>query len=174
MNSKYIVSLALVFITSLVLAQPPQENSAELEKRNGFKTIKLGTPIDSIVGATFKKDLLEKEEFPTKLYQVKNESLKNIGEVRVNNITLKTYKGLVYEIEVNTEKDGRLMKGMEQALGKASYNVRTEAYHWRAPSLSLTFTGNKNSLTLVYKSYPIFKMMYEDRGKKIETIAEDF
>jgi len=174
MSLRYILSLPLICLSSLILAQPPQENSSELERRNGFKSIRLGIPIDSTLGATFKKDILEKEEFPVKLYLVKNESLKTIGEVKVNGISLKTYKDLIYEIEVTTEKDPRLMNGMEQALGKAAYNVRTQAYHWRAPSLSLAFIGNKNSLTLIYKSYPVIKMMYEDRGKRIESIAEDF
>jgi len=172
--SKTIIGLLICGLCFPILAQPKQENSDELEKRNGFKSIRLATPIEKIVGATFKKDLLEQNEFPAKLYSVKNDSLKTIGEVRVKEITIKTYKDLVYEIEVNTEKDQRLMKGMEKALGKARYNLRTEAYHWRAQSLSLTFIGNKNSLTLVYKSYPIFKMMYTDRGKKIDDIAEDF
>jgi hypothetical protein len=154
--------------------QPAQENSEELEKRNGFKTIKLAEHIDSVAGATFKKDIKEKNEFPAKLYSIKDVSLNMIGEVKVSNVEVKTYRDLVYEIEVTTEKDQRLMKGMEKALGKAIYNIRTEAYHWRANSLSLTFIGNKNTITLIYRSYPVFKMMYADKGKKIETIAEDF
>lgn len=157
-----------------ILSQPLQENSLELEKRNGFKTLRLTMPIDSVTGASFKKDILEREEFPAKLYSVKNESLMRIGEVKVNSISIKAYKDRVYEIEVNTDKDQRLMKGLEQALGKAIFNVRTKAYHWRAESLSLTFIGNKNSLTLIYKSYPVLKMMYADRGKKIDDIADDF
>lgn len=160
--------------SGMILSQPLQENSRELEERNGFKNLRLNTPIDSVTGASFKKDILEREEFQAKLYTVKDESLMRIGEVKVNSISLKTYKDLVYEIEVTTDKDQRLMKGLEKALGKASYNVRTKAYHWRAKSLSLTFIGNKNSLTLIYRSYPVFKMMYADRGKKIDEIADDF
>lgn len=172
--NKILVIILLLGSSGLVLAQPQQENSAELEKRNGFKTIRLANPIDSVAGASFKKDILEREEFPAKLYSVNNESLMSIGEVKVNSITIKTYKDLVYEIEVNTDKDQRLMRGMEKALGKAVYSVRTKAYHWRSESLSLTFIGNKNSLTLIYKSYPVYKMMFADRGKKIDTIADDF
>ena len=145
-----------------------------MNKRNGFKSIKLAEHIDSVAGATFKKDIKEKHEFPAKLYAVKDDGLSMIGEVKVNNVEVKTYKNLVYEIEVTTDKDQRLMKGMEKALGKAIYNIRTEAYHWRANSLSLTFIGEKNTITLIYRSYPVFKMMYADKGKKIETIAEDF
>ena len=168
-------SLFSVFLTLLVYGVAlSQDDNPELEKRNGFKSIKLASSIDNVVGATFKKDILEKDEFPAKIYNVKNDSLMSIGEIKVKSITLKTYKDLIYEIEVNTDKDQRLMKGMEKSLGKAIYSVRTEAYHWKAESLSLTFKGNKNSLTLVYRSYPVFKMMYADRGKKIDEVAEDF
>lgn len=174
MMEKTAITLLIFGLVNLLMAQPNQENNVELEKRNGFKSIRLATSIDSIEGASFKKDFMEKDEFPAKMYNVKNESLMSIGEVKVNSITLKTYKDLVYEIEVNTDKDQRLMRGMEKALGKAIYNVRTKAYHWRAESLSLTFIGNKNSLTLIYRSYPVYKMMFADRGKKIEDISEDF
>jgi hypothetical protein len=174
MMIKPFIILSLIGFVNSMMSHPPQENSEELEKRNGFKSIRLANSIDSVAGASFKKEFMEKDEFPAKLYTVKNESLMSIGEVKVYSITLKTYKDLVYEIEVNTDKDQRLMRGMEKALGKAVYNVRTKAYHWRSQSLSLTFFGNKNSLTLIYKSYPVFKMMYADRGKKIDDIADDF
>jgi len=178
MNMRLHRILLMLLPISLVWAQPPQENSAELEKRNGFKSIKLGQAVDSVTGATFKKDFIEKlrgkDEFPARLYTVKDDMYSMIGEVKVNSIELKTYKGLVYEIEVTTDKDQRLMKGMEKALGLAKYNVRTEAYHWAAKSLGLTYIGNKNTITLIYRSYPVINMMYADKGKKIERIADDF
>lgn len=165
----------LILLSALCLnAQPKQELSMELEKRNGFKTIKLNQHIDSVKGAVLKKEFLEKDEFPAKLYEVKNEALESIGEVRVKSIEIKAYKDLVYEIEVHTEKDTRLMQGMEMALGKAIYNYRTKTYNWGAPSLGLSFVGEKNSLKLHYKSYPVWKMMHEDRGKKVDKIASDF
>ena len=167
--------LSLFVLTiSTVRAQPQQENSEELQKRNGFKSIKLAQHIDSVSGATFKKEIKEKGEFPAKIYAINDDKYNAIGEVKVTGVEVKTYKDLVYAIEVTTEKDQRLMKGMELALGKATYNVRTKAYHWRADSLSLTFIGTKKSLLLIYKSHPVYKMMYTDKGKKIEKIADDF
>jgi hypothetical protein len=166
----------LVLLPGIIIAwsQPKVEKSEELQKRNGFKSIKLAQHIDSVSGAKFSKDIKEKGEFPAKLYTVKDEKYSTIGEVKVINIEVKTYKDLVYEINVATEKDNRLMKGMEMALGKPIYDVRTKLYHWSADSLNLTFTGNKKNLLLVYKSYPVYKKMYVDRGKKIEEIAEGF
>jgi hypothetical protein len=172
---KHKILLSLILILSVTaFAQPKQQDSAELEKRNGFKNIKLGQHIDSVKGIELKKEFQEKNEFPAKLYVIKNDFLGSIGEVKIRSVQLKAYKDLVYEIEVITEKDPRLMQGMEKALGESVYNVQTDAYHWRAPSLSLTFYGHKNWNKLLYKSYPVIKMMNADRGKKIESIAEDF
>jgi hypothetical protein len=174
MKIKSFSFLLLTFIVSFGWSQPPQEKSMELQKRNGFKTIKLAQHVDSVKGTSFKKEFKEKEEFPAKLYSVMHDDYNMIGEVKVDAIAIKTYKDLVYEIEVTTLKDLRLMKGMELAFGKATYNVRTKAYHWGADSLSLTFIGNKKTQTLIYRSYPVFRRMYIDKGKKIEDIAEGF
>jgi hypothetical protein len=57
MNTKS--SLTILFIlfslSATLLAQ-----ETELDKRNGFKDIKMATPIDSIKGAKFKKGLQRK------------------------------------------------------------------------------------------------------------------
>ena len=129
-----------------------QENS-ELAKRNGFKDIILGMPVDSVVGSKFKKDILEKNEFQAALYEVDNPSYKNIGEVKVKKLELKTYKGLVYQIDVITHKDTRLMKGMERLYGKPKYILPTDSYNWTADSLSLTFKDHsKKEIKLTYRS----------------------
>jgi hypothetical protein len=41
--------------------------------------------------------------------------------------------------------------------------------------ISLIYKGkNKKEVTLTYRSYPMVKLMYADKKKKIEDIAEDF
>jgi hypothetical protein len=166
--------LFTILITSIGWSQPKQHDSEELEKRHGFKNIKLNQHIDSVQGAEQKKEFMEKEEFPAKLYTVKNDFLGSIGEIKVRDIQLKTYKDLVYDIEVTTDKDPRLMQAMEKALGKATFNIRTNAYHWRSKSLALKFIGNKNTITLHYVSYTVHQKMRTDAGKKVEEIADDF
>src|SRR5688572_14550757 len=104
-----------LFSASACLSAFSQELSTELDKRNGFKDIKLGQRIDSIRGAKFKKDIKEKEEYPAKLYIVEHPDYDKIGEVKVQSIELKTYKDLIYQIMVIAHKDTRLMKGMETA-----------------------------------------------------------
>lgn len=166
-----IILCTLLFMTSLVSAQ----DAAELARRNGFKDIKLGSPIDSIKGAVFKKEIKEKNEFPAKLYEVENENLMKIGEVKVRSIELKTYKDLVYEIVVITHKDTRLMKGMVKSFGEPKYILTTDSYNWLADNLSLTFRDHsKHEIRLTYRCYPVLKMMLADKGKKIDDIAEDF
>jgi len=165
----------LVSLPTLVLAQ----DSSELNRRNGFKDIKLGEHIDSVKGAEFKKDIKEiireKHEFPAKLYEVDNEDYMTIGEVVVKRIELRTYKDLVYEIVVITSKDTRLMKGMTKSFGEPKYILTTDSYNWLAENLSLTFKDHsRNEIKLTYRSYPVQKMMFADKGKKIDDIAEDF
>jgi hypothetical protein len=148
---------------------------AELERRNGFKDIKLGMPIDSVKGAEFKREVKEKNEFPAKLYEIDNDDYKNIGEVKVRSVEVKTYKDIVYEIVVITNKDTRLMKGMTKSFGQPKYILVTDTYNWVAETLSLTFKDHsRNEIKLTYRCYPVIKMMFADKGKKIDEIADDF
>lgn len=169
----FIYWLAFVF-TSAGIASFAQDAS-ELSRRNGFKNLQLGMVVDSVKGATFKKEIKEKKEFEAKLYQVKNPEYSRIGEVVVKKVEVKVYKGFVYEINVITNKDTRLMKGLELAYGNPVYIIPTDTYNWKSESLSLTFKNHsKKEIKLTYRSYPILKMMAEDKGKKIEDIADDF
>lgn len=170
------MKLAVIFSAFLLASQVVlAQDTAELARRNGFKDIKLGTPVDSIKGALFKKEIKEKDEFPAKLFEVENDSYMNIGEVKVRRIELKTYKDLIYEIVVITDKDTRLMKGMVKSFGQPKYILTTDTYNWLAADLSLTFRDySKNEIKLTYRSYPVLKMMLVDKGKKIDDIAEDF
>jgi hypothetical protein len=146
----------------------------ELDKRNGFKDIKLASSIDSVRGAKFKKDFKEKGH-PAKVFSIEHPDYATIGDVKVERIEVKTYKNLIYEIMVITTKDERLMKGMEKALGKPVYNLRDESYNWIGEKLSLKFRPHsKTQLELVYNSYVVHTLMKEDKNKKIEDIADDF
>ena len=168
---KYLLLQGIMLAACISLAQ----DLDELDRRAGFKDIKLGSHIDSIKGAAFKKDIKEKNEFPAKLYEVDNDEYKSIGEVKVKKVELKTYQDFIYEIIVLTNKDTRLMKGMQKSFGKPIYILPTDTYNWKTEKLSLTFKDHsKNELRLNYRYYPILKKMLEDKGKKIDDIAEDF
>ncbi len=66
------------------------------------------------------------------------------------------------------------MRALEKSFGKAVYVLRTTSYSWKAETLSLTFLAHKNDIELTYRSYPVYKMMLEDKGKKVDEMAEDF
>lgn len=167
----FVTLIFLLAISTVTVAQ----DTAELARRNGFKDIKLGNHIDSVKGTTFKKDIKEKNEFPCKLYSVDNPEYKSIGEVKVRKLELKTYKDFIYEIDVTTEKDTRLMKGMVKSFGEPKYIIVSDTYNWITDSLSLTFKNHsKNEIRLTYRCYPVLKMMRADKGKKVDDIAEDF
>lgn len=170
---KLFIPIFLCHLISLPLLA--QDDLTELDKRNGFKNIKMTMHIDSVPGAVFKKDIKEKGHFPAKLYEVVHPDNATIGEVAVNKIEVKTYKDLIYEITVITDQDTRLMKGMESALGRPLYDVRDETYTWTGKNLSLKFSkASKKTLQLLYSSAIVRRMMEEDKRKKIDDIADDF
>jgi len=169
--------MKMIYFTFVILLAMPAKSQdiSELIKRNGFKDIKLGSSVDSVNGASFEKDFIELKEFEAKLYDVKNAAYEKIGEAEVKSVELKTYKGLIYEITVITPKDPRIMKGLEKSYGKATYSLRSESYYWRAPEIiSLVYKGHHKDVKLTYRSYPVVKIMYADKKKKIQEIAEDF
>lgn len=168
------LSILFMLIGCMTTSLQAQHN-AELDKRNGFKDIKLGTPVDSIKGISFKGEITNKEEQVSKVYKVDNPNYKKIGEVTVEDLELTAYKGLISTIKVVTTKDTRLMKGMEMALGKAEWDLRNEQYFWRGQNLILTFKASeKDKIELTYTSFPLIQKMKEDKKKEVEDIAGDF
>lgn len=169
---KYTLLLCAITAALAVYSQ----DIAELERRNGFKDLKLGIPIDSVKGEKkLKKEFKEQEEFPAKLYTVQYADYARIGEIPISKIEIKTYKDLVYQINVVTDKDPRLMKALESVYGRADYDLKRETYFWKGQTLILKFRSHsKNQLELMYTSYLILQMMKEDKGRKVEDIADDF
>src|SRR5688572_9674716 len=115
--------LFLILLMALCTVARSQDSTAvktysELEKRNGFKDIKLGMAVDSVKGIKFKKDFKERKEFDAKLYEVENPAYESIGEVKIKKLEVKAYKGLIYEISVTTGKDTRVMKALESIYGQ--------------------------------------------------------
>src|SRR5689334_13064647 len=87
--------ISIVFFLIIAVFQTAvSQDISELEKRNGFKDIKLGMIADSVKGVKFKKDFKERDEFPAKLYAVEHPDFARIGEVKVDRIEVKAYKDL--------------------------------------------------------------------------------
>jgi hypothetical protein len=166
-----LIGLFLFTLTTSGICQ----DITELEKRNGFKGIKLGYPIDSVQGYKLQKEFKERNEFPAKLYEVDHPDYESIGEVKVNKVELKTYKDQIYEIRVVAHKDPRLMKALESLYGEADYDIKNETYFWKTENIILKFQSEgKNKLELLYISLGILKSMKGDKDKKVDDIANDF
>ncbi len=165
------IILLFVFITNVALSQ----NLAELDKRNGFKDIKLGISIDSIQVTKLKKEFKERNEFDAKLFEVENAAYEKIGEVKVKSVELKTYKDLIYEINVVVDKDTRVMKALESLYGKSEYDMKGELYFWKTSNVILKFGAHgKHHLELTYISPLVHLLMKEDKSQKVDDIADDF
>ena len=165
----------LLVAFSCALAASGQD-AAELERRNGFKDLKLGMHIDSVKGEKkLKKEFKEQGEFRSKLFTVEGPEYENIGAIAVKKVEAKTYKDLVYQINVVTDKDPRLMKALESVYGGADYDLKRETYFWKGETLILKFRSySRNQLEMIFSSYLIINMMKEDKDKKVEEIADDF
>ncbi|MBL7858332.1 MAG: hypothetical protein JNM57_11640 [Cyclobacteriaceae bacterium] len=164
----------ILFLTTCAHLCLAQEIS-ELDKKNGFKDIKLGMIADSIKGVKLKKEFKEKDEFAAKLFIVEHIDYTKIGEVKVDKIELKAYKDMVYEISVVTQKDPRLMKALESLYGKADYDLKAETYFWKSENMILKFRAHgKHHLELLYQSYLLHRMMKADKNQKVDDIANDF
>lgn len=167
----FLLTLFLFSIAWLASAQ----DISELERRHGFKDIQLQSAIDSVKGAKFKKDIKEKNEFDARLYTIDHPDYKKIGEVKVKEIEVKAYNGLIYEITVLADKDPRLMKALESLYGKSEYDLKNETYFWRSESLTLKYRAQgKNNIEMTYSSFVIHKLMKDDKNKKVDDIANDF
>jgi hypothetical protein len=172
--TRFTFSVILLFLLTNSLAAM-QRDTTELERRNGFKDIKLGTIADSVKGVKFKKEFKEREIYPARMYSVEHDDYSKIGEVKINKIELKAYNSLIYEISVVTNKDPRLMKALESIYGKAEYDIKNQIYFWKAEGIVLKFKEHgRNHLELIYNSYTVIKMMKVDKEKKVDEIANDF
>lgn len=150
------------------------QDVSELDRRNGFKSIQLGSSIDSVKSPEFKKDIIERKEFPAKVYETNHADYQFIGEVPVKRVQLHTYEGLIYEIHVYIQKDPRVMQGLEKAFGPATHSLRMDAYYWKSENLSLIFKGEGKQIHLTYRSAPMIRKMYSDKNKKVDNVAQDF
>lgn len=173
---RYYIILGLTFASLACTCRVSAQVETELDKRNGFKDIKLGISIDSVQGIKEKKEFKEKDNvYPSTLYEVDHADYSSIGEIKVHEIEIKSYRDLIYEIRVTTEKDPRLMRAMENVYGPATYDAKNNRYFWKSENLILTYESiSKRELQLEYTSFVVPKMMVEDRARKIENIADDF
>lgn len=169
---RYLLSFLLIIAVHGLVAQ----STAELDSRNGFKDIRLGTRADSVKGARLRKEFTIRDNvYPSQTYVVDHPDYASIGDVKVRSVELGAYRNLIETITLITEKDPRLMRALENLFGAATYDARNNRYFWRGESIILTYQSHaKKDLLLEYRSLLIPRMMSEDRRGKIDKIADDF
>ncbi|MDH5396573.1 MAG: hypothetical protein OEX02_00395 [Cyclobacteriaceae bacterium] len=173
MNYKNLILCGLL-ITALT---GKGQSVEELDKRNGFKDIKLNSEITQYDELEFKKKIKD-EVFPdAKLYVNKKGSYTTIGNIPVIGVEVSTYKDRIFQIRVETDKNTNLYKGLATAFGEGSWSLRKKAYVWSAENLSLVFRSvgkNKESLELIYYSYVMVRERKEEKKEYVREVSDDF
>ncbi|ELR73657.1 hypothetical protein C900_02061 [Fulvivirga imtechensis AK7] len=163
--------LALIFVNHITVAQ----DASELDKRNGFKDIKMASNVSAYEGLEFKKDI-DDDTFPdAKLYIAKKGHYESIGTLKIYDLEVKVYNDSIFEIRVITEKDPNLYKGLKKAFGEPKFGYRTGYYHWTGEQLGLAYGSySNNKIEMVYTSYVMNKKRKEEKKQVVEDIVDDF
>ena len=147
--------------------------SDELDKRNGFKDLKLLSDATAYDGIEYWKADKEKPEHA--IYRSIKGSYDKIGEVEISKITVYTYRSLIYEIEVITEKDEKLYRSLEKAYGKINSSIAASYSFWDGKNLRLTYeTVGSKKIKLTYHSKQIKQMIALDKKKAVDSLSTEF
>ncbi len=166
---KKTLPLLILVITSLNL----QAQNEELDKRNGFKNIKLLSKATEYPELKFDK---AQEEENKAVYIRTSGSLQSIGDIHIKELNVYTYNDIIYRIEVATGKNTQLFKGLEKAYGKSKFAVVTNVYVWKGEKVALTFGSEKGGKRIVmnYTTPEIKGIIKKDKEQKIKDLSDDF
>lgn len=168
-NMSKFLFLPILLISTFCLAQ----SNAELDKRNGFKDIKLLTNATALSTLAYAQEI--KDQPFTAVYKPVNGAYPNIGEVAIKEIEVLTYKNLIYQITITTEKDPQLFKGLEKAFGKARHSVVDNYYYWQGSIVRLSFLSvGKKKVQFTYYAPGIKDIRKADAVKKVEDLSSEF
>lgn len=165
---KYILSLLLLVGTVTLYAQ-----NNELDERNGFKNVKLLSKATEYPELKFDKQ--QAEAFKA-IYVRKPGYIESIGEIPIKDLKVYTYKDLIYQIDVITNKEPELFKGLEAAFGKAKFSVVGNEYYWQGNRIKLTYSsmkGGKKTI-MTYSTDKVKDLIKQDEQAEIKQLSEDF
>ncbi|MBL6447444.1 hypothetical protein JMN32_14090 [Fulvivirga sp. 29W222] len=168
-----VIRLTMLFlvISSSMFAQDVEE----LDRRNGFKDIKMASSITTYEGLEYKKDIEDKVFPEAKLYTSKKGYYENIGSLKIFDLEVKVYKDSIFEIKVITEKDPNLYKGLKRAFGEPKFAYRTNKYYWKSERLKLLYSSySNNKIEMVYRSFLMNNKLKEEKQQVVEEIVDDF
>jgi hypothetical protein len=163
------------FLLCLIANASEAQSAAELDKRNGFKDIKLATEVHLYEGLEYKEAIEDKLFKQLAVYQRKKGYYESIGSIKIYDVEVLAYNGEVYKIKVITEKNPKLYSGLKKAFGEPTFSPRGDNYYWATQNINLTFGNNsKSRLELVYTSHVVKSHLKKDKEEEIEDISEDF
>ena len=147
--------------------------SKELDKRNGFKDLKILTDVSLYPGLEYWKD--DKDKLDHAIYRAKNGNYKTIGDVEIYKITIYTYRNLIFKIEVITENDEKLYRSLEKAYGKLNSSIAASYSFWDGENLRLNYeTIGSKKIKLTYLSKQIKQMIALDKKKAVDSLSSEF
>lgn len=147
--------------------------SEELDKRNGFKDIKLLSDVTTYPGLEYWKD--DKSKADHAIYRSKKGSYEKIGDVEVYKITVYSYRDLVYEIEVVASKNEKLFRSFEKAYGKINSSLAASYSYWDGKKVRLNYeTVGSKKIKLTYRSKQIKQMIALDKKKAVDSLSTEF
>ena len=164
--------IILIFCSSSILAQ----DLSELDRRNGFKDIKLTSDINQYSDLILNEKLLDEDVPEARGYAPKPGSYTHIGEIPIEELQVFAYKSKVYMIKVHTPKDENLVKGLKKAFGEPRQVLGSTSYFWETEKIKLVYGSfNRNKLELYYNSYVMrSEIKLDNVDRKIQEIADDF
>jgi hypothetical protein len=147
--------------------------SHELDKRNGFKDLKILTSVSGYPGLEYWKADKTKPEHS--IYKAKKGSYDKIGNVDVFKVTVYTYRDLIFKIEVITVKDETLFHSLEKAYGKIKSSMAATYSYWEGEKVRLNYeTEGSKKIKLTYVSKQIKQMIALDKKKAVESLSTEF
>ncbi|TRX58467.1 hypothetical protein FNH22_14080 [Fulvivirga sp. M361] len=169
------VKIIVFALVSSVAVPSIAQGVEELDRRNGFKDIKMTSAISSYEGLEFKKEVSHDIFIGAKMYVPKKEHYERIGNLKIHDLQVMTYKDSIYEIRVVTEKDPNLYKGFKKAFGEPSYSYGSKNYYWTTDNLTLSYgSHSKSKIEMIYFSHLMVKRVKEEKKQVVEDIVNDF
>lgn len=147
--------------------------SEELDKRNGFKDIKILSEVSSYPGLEYWKD--DKDKTDHAIYKAVKGKYESIGDVEIYKITVYTYRNLIFKIEVITPNDEKLFRSLEKAYGKISSSMAASFSFWEGEKIRLNYeTIGSKKIKLTYLSKKIRRMIALDKKKAVDSLSSEF
>jgi len=171
MKRKICITLGLLMIQINLFGQDLEE----LDRRNGFKDIKLGSNVEQYEGLVLVSSAEDESVPEGKRYTPQSGYYQDIGGIKITGLDVNVYRLQIYSISVKTVKDPNLLKALRKAFGQPAQILGNSSYEWKTDKLILVYRSySKQEIELFYNSFDMRKKMKEDKDKKVQEIADDF